>query len=425
MTPPPVRLSARELDAADPLRPFRSHFYLLDGHIYLDGNSLGLLSRPAEQAVLRTLAQWKTQAIEGWTEGDHPWYTLAEELAARTAPLIGAASDEVIVTNSTSVNLHQMVATLFRPDGKRNAILTDAGAFPSDLYALKSQLRLHGLDPAASFRLVAPRSDRLLEENDIVAAMTPDVRLALLPAVIYTTGQLIDMERLCSEARERDILIGFDCSHSIGAVPHQLRTWGADFAVWCGYKYLNGGPGSAAGLFLNRRHFGADPGLAGWFGSDKKRQFDLGPDLHPAEGAGSMQIGTPNILSMAPLAGSLSLFEEAGMERIRRKSVAQARFLMELADTRLAPYGFIVVTPREDHRRGGHVALAHPEAMRICHALRRAGVTPDFRPPDIVRLAPAPLYTSFAECEEAVTRLVDIMRDRSYEDLPMERGNVT
>ena len=312
---------------------------------------------------------------------------------------MGAEAGQVIVTNSTTVNLHQLVATLYTPKPSRPKILADALNFPSDLYALQSQLRLRGLEPDCRSRACpCPRTGMRLEEEDIVAHMTPDVQMAVLPAVVYTSGQLLDMAYLTEQAHRRGILIGFDCSHSIGAVPHQFDAYGVDFAFWCSYKYLNGGPGAAGGLYLNRRHFGRAPGLAGWFSSAKERQFDMTPALDAASGAGALQIGTPNILSMAPLQGALELFAQAGMENLRRKSLALTAFLMALIDRELSAFGVTILNPREEQRRGGHVAMQHPEAQRIGKALRARGVVPDFRPPNILRFAPAPLYTSFTDC---------------------------
>ena len=303
---------AQARDAEDALAPFASLFYRQPGQIYLDGNSLGLLSKPAEAAVLRVLDQWKTLGIDGWTEASPAWFHLAEELGVLTAPLIGATADEVVVTNSTTVNLHQLLATLFQPSAARPYILADALAFPSDAYALQSHLRLRGLDPARHLVLAPSRDGFTLDEDDIIAAMTPSVQMAVLPAVIYAGGQLLDMAALTRAAHERAIIIGFDCSHSIGAVPHAFDEWGVDFAFWCGYKYLNGGPGASGGLYLNRRHFGRAPGLAGWFSSAKDRQFDMAGQLSAAAGAGALQIGTPNILSMAPLLGTLPMILDAG-----------------------------------------------------------------------------------------------------------------
>lgn len=406
---------ARQQDVTDELARFREQFALPEGAIYLDGNSLGLLSRPAEAALLRTLDEWKTLGIDGWLRAESPWFTLAEELARQTAPLVGADADEVIVTNSTTVNLHQLLATLFQPEPGRGKILADALAFPSDIYALQSHLRLRGLEPETHLVCVPSRDGYTLDEADLTTAMTPDVQLAVLPSVLYRSGQLLDLKNLTQEAHTRGIIIGFDCSHSVGAVPHELSQWGVDFAFWCGYKYLNGGPGAVGGLYLNRHHFDRLPGLAGWWGHDKESQFAMSHDLTPAPGAAALQIGTPNVFSMAPLQGALELFAEAGIARIRAKSLRLTHFLMACADTELAEFGFEIVNPREDDRRGGHIALAHPEATRICKALKAIGVVPDYRPPNIVRLAPVALYTSFADCYEAVQRVKRVMVEHLYE----------
>jgi kynureninase len=409
--------TARALDEADPLRPFRERFYRRDGEIYLDGNSLGLLSRDAEASVLRVLDEWKTLGIEGWTEADPAWFSFSEMLSTVVAPLVGADADEVIVTGSTTVNLHQLLATLYDPTNtEKPRLLADELNFPSDIFALQSHLRLRGLDPKGHLVRVPSRDGRTLDENDILAAMTRgDIQMAVLPSVVYTSGQLLDMERVTRAARENGVLIGWDCSHSVGAVPHALSEWGADFAFWCHYKYLNAGPGSVGGLYLNRRHFGKAPGLAGWFGSRKEKQFAMDHTLIPADGAGALQIGTPHLLSLAPLEGSLRIHHEAGNAPLRAKSLALTDFLRELTESELAPYGVTIATPREPERRGGHLALIHPQAARISRALRRAGVVPDFRPPHIVRLAPVPLYTSFADCVEAVRRLREILETRAYE----------
>lgn len=418
---------ARGEDDRDKLRAFRERFYVQPGVIYLDGNSLGLLSRDAETSLLRVLDMWKTQAIEGWTGGASPWFTMAEELAKQTAPLIGAQPDQVIVTNSTTVNLHQLLATLYAPDPARPGILADSLNFPSDLYALQSHLRQRGRTPENDLILVPARdtdSGPRLDENDIVAHMTPDVQLIVLPSVVFTSGQLLDMEYLTGRAHERGILVGFDLSHSIGAVPHELDAQDVDFAFWCSYKYLNGGPGASGGLYLNRRHFGRPPGLAGWFSSHKARQFDMTTTLSHGADAGALQIGTPNILSMAPMQGALEMIAQAGIHAMRRKSLAMTDFLMMLADARLQPYGVIVANPREAERRGGHVSLLHPEASRICRALRARNVVPDFRPPNIIRLAPSPLYTSYAECLRAIETLQNVFEERAYTLYSQERDIV-
>ncbi len=389
---------ALALDAADPLAGFRDRFYLLPGTIYLDGNSLGLLSRDAEAEVLRALDEWKRMGIDGWMRANPPWFWLGEELGKLVAPLVGAEAEEVIVTGTTTVNIHALVSTFYQPEGSRRKIVATALDFPSDVYALQSQIRLRGGDPDRDLVLVPSADGRTVAEEALIAAMTDETALVLLPSVVYRSGQLLDMERLTAAARTRGIPIGFDCAHSIGAVPHHLSAWGVDFAVWCSYKYLNAGPGSVAGLYVNRRHFGTAPGLAGWWGSDKERQFDMRHVFEGAASAGAWQISTTPLLSTAPLFGSLRLFAEAGIEALRAKSLAQTTYLMDLLEASgltAAPYGYRIGTPRDAERRGGHVAVEHPAGPRIARALKRRGVIPDFRPPDVVRLAPIPLYTSY------------------------------
>ncbi len=420
------------LDAADPLARFRAEFFRPAGQIYLDGNSLGLLSRRAEAALLRTLEQWRTRGIEGWLPAARPeavegWLTLAETAATKLAPLLGAAPDEIGVTGQTTANLHQLLATLFDPaHPTRRVILGDALNFASDLHAVASHLRLRGLDPATHLRLIPSRDGRTLRLDDLLDAFTDDVQIAVLPAVVFTSGQLLDVATLTRKARERGILIGWDLSHSIGAVPHALDRDGVDFAFWCHYKWLNAGPGAAGGLFLPRRHFDRVPGLAGWWGVRADRRFAMSPQHEPAAGAAGLHIGTPHILSIAPLLGSLELIAEAGgAVALRTKSLALTDFLAARIDAELALFGFEIVTPRGHLARGGHLAIAHPEAWRICQALRIAGVVPDFRAPDLIRLAPSPLYTSFAECAEAIARLKHIALTRAYEKYSDRRDLVT
>ncbi len=422
---------ARQLDLEDPLTGLRSRFHPLpSGQIYLDGNSLGLLPLAAEASVQRALDAWKTLAIGGWLDASPPWFTLAERLAARVAPLVGAHPEEVAVANSTTVNLHQLLGTLYRPDanGARTKILAFADEFPSDLYAVASHLRGRGLDPSQHLTLVPSGTNGLLDEDTVLRAFTdtPGVQLAVLPAVVYTTGQLLDLPALTAGAHRAGVVIGFDLSHSIGVVPHTLSADGADFAFWCHYKYLNAGPGAPGGLFLHARHAGRAPGLAGWWGANKERMFDMGRTLDAADGASALQIGTPTILGLAALDGALDATEAAGIAAIRDKSLRLTAYLMAQLEARLpfAPDAFRFANPREDHRRGGHVALAHPEGARLCRALKAAGVITDFRPPDIVRLAPVPLYNTFEECHETVERLHRIVAERAYLAYPTERALV-
>ncbi|MYL34573.1 kynureninase [Pontibacillus yanchengensis] len=412
---------AEELDRQDDLAHFRDEFYIQPGTIYMDGNSLGLLSKRAEQTLMEVLDSWKHFGINGWMQGDHPWYYLSENLGKMSAPLVGGKPEEVIVSGSTTTNLHQLVSTFYQPIGTKTKILADELNFPSDIYALQSQLRLQGFDPNEHLVQVQTRDGREISEEDIIEAMAEDVALIVLPTVLYRSGQLLDIARLTEEAHSRGIVIGFDGCHSVGAIPHKFHEWGVDFAYWCNYKYLNNGPGGVAALFVHEDHFGKTPGLAGWFGSDKEKQFDMSHTFNPAGTAGAYQIGTPHVLSIAPLIGSLQLFEEASIERVRNKSLRATQYMMDLIEHELKPYGFVIGNPTEDHRRGGHVCLEHPEAARICKTLKEHGVVPDFRAPNVIRLAPVALYNTFVEVWETIQILTRIMDEALYEKHPNER----
>ena len=419
---------AAEMDSKDDLASFRERFHMLPGEIYMDGNSLGLCPKDAEKGALRVAEEWKKLAIRGWLQGETPWFEMAEQVGAKTAPLVGAKGDEVILTGTTTVNLHSLVSTFYRPEPGRSAILADELNFPTDLYALRSQIALKGLDPEELLRLVRSKDGRVLDENEIISQMGPDVCLVLLPSVLYRSGQLLDMERLTAEARSRGILIGFDCSHSVGAVPHFFDDWGVDFAFWCSYKYLNSGPGAPAFIYVNRRHFGTMPAMAGWFGYEKSRQFEMNLDFSPSHSAGAWQISSPSISGSASADGAVGVTLEAGIERIRGKSLALTAFFMRLVDEYLTkePCGFRIGTPREPERRGGHVALEHPaEAMRINEALIARGVIPDFRPPAVIRIAPVALYTTFHDVWRVAVHLKEIMDGREYERFSKERKAVS
>lgn len=421
-----ARAEAAALDAADDLASFRARFACRPGTVYLDGNSLGLASADAEAAVLAALADWKQHGIDGWLSGDRPWFGIGEDLGALQAGLMGALPHEVVVTGSTTVNLHALAATFYGLSADRTKIVANVLDFPSDLYTLASQVRLRGLDPAEQLTLVPSWDGRTICEDDLIAALDERTALLVIPSVLYKSGQLLDIARLTAAAHERGVLVGVDCSHSAGAMPHQLHAWGVDWAVWCSYKYLNGGPGAVAALYVHERHHGTVPALAGWWGSDKSRQFDMATDFTPAAHAGAWQIGTPSIFGAAALYGALGITQAAGIERIRAKSLAQTGWLMELADAYLAasPYSFTVGTPGEAERRGGHVALEHAEAVQICKALKARGFVPDFRPPNVIRLAPIALYTSFDEVWQTVNALREIVETGEHRQFAATREAV-
>jgi len=249
---------ALKMDADDPLARFRRRFYRIPSSIYMDGNSLGLMSKDAEETLNRVVNEWKRLGIGGWGRGKIPWIDYGSYLGDMQAALIGAKSGEVIVTNSTTVNLHNLVSTFYKPKGKRRKILADELNFPSDLYALTSQILLAGGDPKKDLILVKNRNG-IIEESDLIERMNEDIALVILPSVYYRSGQLLDIARITRAAHRKEIFVGFDLCHSIGVVPHLLDLWGVDFAYWCNYKYINGGPGSTGGLYVNSRHFGVSP----------------------------------------------------------------------------------------------------------------------------------------------------------------------
>ena len=415
-------VTAQQLDEQDLLKNFKDEFYMEEGQIYMDGNSLGLMSKRAEAKLLSLMDSWKSFGIDGWTEGENPWFTLAEDMSSRIAPFVGAKANEVMVTGSITANIHQMLSTLFQPTAERAVILVDELNFPSDIYAVESHLRLRGLDPEQFMRKVKSRNGYTLELKDIVEQLSEDVAIVLLPSVLYRSGQLLAIREITEAAHAKGILVGFDLAHSIGAMPHRLHQDEVDFAVWCHYKYMNSGPGGTGGLYIHERHHHLLPGNAGWFGSDKAKQFDMDHQFSKAEGAGAYQIGTPNIFSMAPLLGSIEIFEEADIARVRDKSLQLTLLLREQLALHVPELKD--VTPRQDEERGGHIALSHPEAARICKALKDEGVVPDFRAPNIIRLAPVALYTSFEDVERTVGILKKIMAEELFKNYSNERNVV-
>jgi kynureninase len=410
---------ARERDAADPLSEFRDRFYLPDD-LYMDGNSLGLLSEDAESALGRAVREWRDLAIRGWSDADPDWFTYGERLGARVAPLVGARESEVVVANSTTVNIHTLVGTFYDPD-RGSKVVVDALDFPTDHYAIRAQLRARGVNPDEALRVVESRDGRTVAHEDVLDAIDDDVGLVFLPSVLYRSGQLFDVAAITEAAHDAGALAGFDLAHSVGVVPHALADVGVDFAVWCHYKYLNAGPGAIAGLYVNERHFGVTPHLAGWWGNDKETQFDMAMTYDPAPNAGAFQIGTVPVLAAAPLDGALDVLDDAGgVGAAREKSLALTDYLVDLVDARLSECD--VGTPRAHEERGGHVAVEHPEAARVSEALRDRGVVVDYRPPNVVRVCPAPLYTRFEDVWHVVDRFDSVLDERAYEDYSVGGG---
>ena len=409
---------AKELDAKDKLRSYKDRFYLKEDEIYMDGNSLGACSRDAEESLLNMLEVWKKEKILMWNIEDGKYFKYPQFIGGLFAEMVNADKNELTCTNSVTINIHQALATFYKPSRERYKILVDDLNFPTDIHAAKSQVKLHGYDVEDAIKVVKSRDGRIIEEDDIIEALTDEVALALLPSLLYRSAQLLDMERVTRAAHEKDIIIGWDLSHSIGSVPHDFKVIDPDFAIWCTYKHISGGPGSNAILYINRKHFGTEPGLAGWHGNKKETLFQLSHIHSPEVDADAWLTGTPNMLSMAPLEGIMKIFNEAGIENIRKKSLLLTDYLIFLIEKRLGKYGFVNGTPVEHNRRGGHIALEHEEACRICLALKDRNVIPDFREPNVIRLAPVALYISFEDIHKVVDILEEIAREKAYEKFP-------
>ncbi len=407
---------ARHHDATDPLRDFARQFTLphsLGGAplVYLCGHSLGPLPRAARDIVAQELDDWGRLAVLGHEGAQRPWIPYHEQLRAGLEHLTGARPGEVVAMNSLTVNLHLMLASFYRPQGRRTKILIEAGAFPSDRHAVASQIAWHGLDPRSELiELAPPEGSRLIAESaigDVLRARGEEIAVVLWPGVHYLTGQAFDLAAIARAARGAGCIVGFDLAHAIGNLPLSLHEADADFAVWCSYKYLNGGPGATGGCFVHERH-GAGAGpvrLAGWWGHDPATRFDMGPEFWAARGADGWQVSNPPILSSAPLVASLEIFRAAGIDRLRAKSVALTGFLERL----LEPLPITVVTPRDPVARGCQLSIriggTPGRGRRIFNALEQHGIVCDWREPDILRVAPAPLYNRFEDVLHFAERL--------------------
>jgi len=413
--------SARRLDEQDELARFRRQFVIEDTDlIYLDGNSLGRLPKRTAQHMRQAVErEWGGRLIRGWNEG---WFTAPQRVGAKIARLIGAEADEVIAADSTSVNLFKLIVAALRARPGRHKIVTDGLNFPSDLYVAQGALQLAG--PHHRLEVVAS-ADGLTPPGDLAEAMDGDTALVMLTHTAFKSGWVYDMAGITAAAHRQGALMLWDLSHSAGAMPLALDECGVDLAAGCTYKYLNGGPGAPAFLFVRRdlQDTLLNP-IWGWFG--QTAQFDMLPDYQPGPGMLRWMVGTPNVLSLAAVEPALDLALEAGVDRVRAKSVRQTEYLIELWRAWLEPLGVGLNSPREASRRGSHVSLGHPEAWRIVQALiEEMRVIPDFRSPDNIRLSIAPLYTSFADIHEAMARLRQVIVERRYENYPSERFEVT
>ena len=402
---------ALQLDSEDPLRHFRQKFHLPLGKddrplIYFAGNSLGLMPKAARAIVEEELDNWAKLGVDAHHATGTPWYTYHEALREPTARLVGANPLEVICMNSLTVNLHLMMATFYRPTKSRFKILMEELTFPSDTYAIKTQIAHHGLDPRDALILARPRKNeftiRTEDIVDLIQKHADQFAVVILAGVNFFTGQLFDVDRITAAAQAQDIVVGFDLAHAIGNVPLSLHDWNVDFAVWCSYKYLNAGPGAVAGAFVHERHATNRklPRLAGWFGNDPNTRFRLHlvPEFVPASSADGWQISNPPIFAMAPLRASLAIFDDAGgMEALRTKSVRLTGYL-EFLLTENGSKKFTVITPPEPDARGCQLSiLAHEHPKELLKELEAAGVKCDFREPNVIRVAPTPLYNTFHE----------------------------
>jgi kynureninase len=418
------RSFAEQQDRADGLAKLRDAFRIptrADGteQVYLCGHSLGLQPKAVASIVQEELESWARRAVDGHFESARPWLNYHERFAPSLARLVGAQPLEVVAMNTLTVNLHLMLATFYRPTRERSKILIEKHAFSSDLYAVASQVRLHGFDPATAVLEIAPRAgEEAVRTEDVLALIEREgaqIATVMLPGVQYLNGQRFDLQAIAQQARRAGCRVGFDLAHAIGNVPLELHDSGADFAVWCHYKYLNAGPGAIAGCFVHERHARDSDlvRLAGWWGHDKSSRFQMPHDFQPLPGAEGWQISNLPILAAAPLLASLPLFDAAGLPALRAKSLTLTGYLESLLRAQLADAATIL-TPSDPEARGCQLSLrlrrSPAEAHKVFDALAAAGFTGDWREPDVIRVAPVPLYNTFVEVWEFAATLGRLLR---------------
>lgn len=415
----PARPFALTLDAADPLARFRAEFDLANPAIrYMDGNSLGRLPLKTAARLREVIEnEWGRSLIRGWNQG---WYEAPARIGDKIGQLIGAAPSQVIVSDSTSVNLYKLAHAALSLLATRQKIVTDSLNFPSDIYILQ------GLRSESRVQIIPSRADGLaLDLDALYQAIDEQTALVTLSHAAFKSGYLYDMAEITRRAHEKGALVLWDLSHSVGVVPIELDAWDVDFAIGCTYKYLNGGPGAPAFLYVNRRlQSEAISPLWGWFG--QTRPFDFSLDYAPAPGIARFLAGTPPILSLLAIEPGVELILEAGIPAIRQKSVELTEYFIGLSDELLSRHGFTLGSPRQTEERGSHVSLRHPEGYRINRALiEEMNVIPDFREPDNIRFGFAPLYTRFADVWATVERLQQVMVKKRFETYPGTKSAVT
>ena len=399
---------ALQQDATDPLRKFRSQFLIPERNgtplTYFCGNSLGLQPKTARTAVEQELTTWQQHGVEGWFEGEEPWLGYHRYCQQTLGQVVGALTEEVCPMNHLTVNLHLMLVSFYQPTPQRYKILTIAGDFPSDQYALETHLKFRGYDPSGALIEVAPRSgEYTIRLEDLLHAIEThanDLALVCMSGLNYYTGQVFDMKTITEKAHSLGINVGFDLAHAAGNIPVQLHDWGVDFAVWCSYKYLNSGPGGVSGVFVHQKHHSSNlVRLAGWWGYEENRRFEMTKGFVPMEGAAGWQLSTPNIMALAVHRASLAIFEEATMPLIRQKSEALTGLLAEII-RRLNESGtkIEVMTPTDPSQRGSQLSLLiEGKGKVVFDYLVENGVIGDWREPNCIRLTPAPLYNTFEE----------------------------
>ena len=412
---------ARFLDEQDALSRFREQFYIpiINGKesIYFTGNSLGLQPKKTQDYVLNELEDWANYGVEGHFHAQNPWVSYHELFPELLAEIVGGLPEEIVAMNQLTVNLHLLMISFYRPTKQRYKIICEAKAFPSDQYAMQSQVKLHGFDPADAIIEVAPREgSHVISNEDILNTIKEhgnETALVLFSGVNYYNGQVFDMQSICRAAQQAGAICGLDLAHAAGNIPLELHDWNVDFACWCSYKYLNSGPGGVSGAFIHQRHIAdpAIPRLAGWWGHDKENRFKMEKDFKPIPTAEGWQLSNAPVLSMAAHKASLDIFKEAGMQNLAKKGRALSSYLLFiLHEINLSvPEKIIeVITPVEENQRGCQVSmLMLKDGRKIFEALLKEGVIADWREPNVIRIAPVPLYNSF----EDVYRFGEIIRN--------------
>ncbi|HEX5541267.1 MAG TPA: kynureninase [Micromonospora sp.] len=415
---------ACRLDADDPGHRDLFHIPPATGGAYPEvayfaGNSLGLQPKATRGELMEDLDAWAILGVEGHLEGGRPWLPYHEFLTEPAARLVGALPVETVVMNSLTVNLHLLMVSFYRPAGSRTRIVIEDTAFPSDSYAVRSQARFHGLDPDTTVVRLRPRpGEDALRTEDVVAYLEAEgdnVALALLGGVNYLTGELMDIPAITAAGRAAGVIVGWDLAHAAGNVPLSLHDWGVDFASWCSYKYLNSGPGALAGVFIHERHLDVAelPRFEGWWSTDPATRFEMAPVSRPLPAADAWQISNPPIFAMGPVRTSLEIFDKVGMGALRARSLRLTGYLEQLLDEITPARPLTVVTPRNPERRGCQLSLrlGRGSAAELAGRLRhRHGVIADAREPDIIRLAPAPLYSTYHDCWRAAQALAEEVR---------------